>query len=142
MNYHISSKINFHSIITPEQLNEIIGAITEGRYSWACVLILRFVGHNPLHFIPQRTYSRLIKENSQVSSTPLSISENIPVNINSSINSSEHLNNSPVLSSINDLDYLKTSGNKPTSYQSDNIPLYLEPNMTALYSSKSNKLQN
>src|SRR5690348_2656136 len=100
MNYHMSSEINFHNIITPEQLNEIIGAITEGRYSWACVLILRFVGHNPLHFIPQRTYSRLVKENNQVSSTPLSISKNIPGNINSSITSSENLSNSQVLSTI------------------------------------------
>ena len=120
MNYHSSSKINFHSLITPEQLNEIIGAITEGRYSWACVLILRFIGHNPLHFIPQRTYSRLIKENSQVSSTPLSINENIPVSINSPITRSDNRNTSQVGSTINDLDDLddlEASDNQPNSYK-------------------------
>lgn len=69
MNYQMpSSSKTFHSAITNEQLNQIIDAITDGRYSWACVLILRFVGYNPLHFIPQRTYSRLMKENRQVSS--------------------------------------------------------------------------
>ncbi|MGH1396746.1 MAG: HetP family heterocyst commitment protein [Trichormus sp.] len=69
MNYQMpSSSKSFHSAITNEQLNQIIAAITDGRYSWACVLILRFVGYNPLHFIPQRTYSRLMKENRQVSS--------------------------------------------------------------------------
>ncbi|MCF4970669.1 MULTISPECIES: HetP family heterocyst commitment protein [Nostocales] len=66
MKYQInSSETSFHRAITNEQLHQIIEAITNGRYSWACVLILRFVGHNPLHFIPQRTYSRLMKENRQ-----------------------------------------------------------------------------
>ena len=49
-----------------EQFNQIIEAITDGRYSWACVLILRCIGYNPIHYIPQRTYSRLIKENRQL----------------------------------------------------------------------------
>lgn len=61
-----SSQSSWHSAITHEQLNQIIAAISDGRYSWACVLILRFVGYNPLHFIPQRTYSRLIKDNRQI----------------------------------------------------------------------------
>ncbi|PHJ65650.1 hypothetical protein VF14_21165 [Nostoc linckia z18] len=64
MNYQISSsQKNFQKAMSPEQLEQVIAAITDGRYSWACVLILRFIGYNPLHFIPQRTYSRLIKEN-------------------------------------------------------------------------------
>lgn len=41
----------------------IVGAITEGRYSWACVLILQSAGYNPLHYIPYRTYNRLMKSN-------------------------------------------------------------------------------
>jgi hypothetical protein len=67
MNYRISSaQVNCENLITPEELNQIIEAIADGRYSWACVLILRFIGYNPLHYIPQRTYSRIMKENSQV----------------------------------------------------------------------------
>ncbi|MFM2062875.1 MAG: hypothetical protein RLZZ507_2545 [Cyanobacteriota bacterium] len=67
MNYRISSSpATFENVITPEELNQIIEVIADGRYSWACVLILRFIGYNPLHYIPQRTYSRLMKENSHV----------------------------------------------------------------------------
>ncbi|MEI6441617.1 MAG: HetP family heterocyst commitment protein [Nostocales cyanobacterium ELA583] len=67
MNYQASSSQNdFHSAIAPEQFNHIIEAIADGRYSWACVLILRCIDYNPIHYIPQRTYSRLIKENRQV----------------------------------------------------------------------------
>ncbi|MEA5618196.1 HetP family heterocyst commitment protein [Cronbergia sp. UHCC 0137] len=66
MNYQISSgHKNCHSTITPEQFHQLIEAISNGRYSWACVLILKFIGYNPLHYIPQRTYSRLIKENNR-----------------------------------------------------------------------------
>ncbi|MFN6515231.1 MAG: HetP family heterocyst commitment protein [Nostoc sp. CreGUA01] len=73
MNYHISSsQNNFQKAMSPEQFEQVIEAITDGRYSWACVLILRFVGYNPLHFIPQRTYSRLIKENNRVPNSPVS----------------------------------------------------------------------
>lgn len=46
-----------------EQFNQIVAAILEGKYSWACVLILRFAGYNPLNYIPYRTYNRIIKEN-------------------------------------------------------------------------------
>lgn len=49
--------------MTQEQFNRVVEAIVEGKYSWACVLILRFAGYNPLHYIPYRTYKRLLKEN-------------------------------------------------------------------------------
>lgn len=52
-----------NKVMTPEQFSQVVDAITNGRYSWACVLILRFAGYNPIHFIPHRTYSRLLKEN-------------------------------------------------------------------------------
>jgi hypothetical protein len=49
--------------MNPEQFNQIVEAILAGKYSWACVLILRFSGYNPLHYIPYRTYNRLLKDN-------------------------------------------------------------------------------
>ncbi len=49
-----------------DQFNQVVDAILAGKYSWACVLILRFAGYNPLHYIPYRTYNRLIKDNAQV----------------------------------------------------------------------------
>ncbi|MBD2386074.1 HetP family heterocyst commitment protein [Cylindrospermum sp. FACHB-282] len=102
MNYQLSSSPNnLLGSITPEQLNQVIEAITEGRYSWACVLILRFIGYNPLHYIPQRTYSRLIKENRQVMNPPASTKQKLAVNMKSSMNSSIHRDSSKVLSKIN-----------------------------------------
>jgi len=52
--------------ISPEQFNQILEAILAGKYSWACVLLLRFSGYNPLQYIPYRTYNRLLKENCQI----------------------------------------------------------------------------
>jgi hypothetical protein len=59
-----SSKLD--KAMTTEQFNQVVDAILEGKYSWACVLILRFAGYNPLHYIPYRTYNRLMKENCYV----------------------------------------------------------------------------
>lgn len=109
MNYQFSSAQNkLQGAITPEQMSQVIEAITDGRYSWACVLVLRFIGYNPLHYIPQRTYSRLIKENRQVTTTPTSTKQIIQANIQSSVNSANR-DSSKVLSTINDLDYLETA---------------------------------
>jgi hypothetical protein len=49
--------------MTEDQFCQVVDAILKGKYSWACVLILRFAGYNPLHYIPYRTYNRLTKEN-------------------------------------------------------------------------------
>ncbi|MDF5707047.1 MAG: HetP family heterocyst commitment protein [Nostoc sp. S4] len=49
--------------INNEQIEQIIKAIIAGKYSWACVLILRFTGYNPIDYIPYRTYIRLLKNN-------------------------------------------------------------------------------
>lgn len=60
-----SNSSNFNQKINPEQFDQIVEAILAGKYSWACVLVLRLGGYNPLHYIPYRTYNRLLKENSQ-----------------------------------------------------------------------------
>jgi hypothetical protein len=52
-----------------EQVNQVIDAILAGKYSWACVLMLRFIGHNPLHYSPYRTYNRLLKEQLRLDSS-------------------------------------------------------------------------
>jgi hypothetical protein len=70
MNYHTSgSQTKLDKTMTTEQFNQVVEAITAGKYSWACVLILRFAGYYPLHYIPYRTYHRLIKENARASTT-------------------------------------------------------------------------
>lgn len=50
--------------MTEEQFCQVVEAILNGKYSWACLLILQFAGYNPLHYIPYRTYNRLMKDNS------------------------------------------------------------------------------
>ncbi|NET32304.1 MAG: HetP family heterocyst commitment protein [Cyanothece sp. SIO1E1] len=64
MNFHSDTKI--HTVLGPEKFNQLIEAIIDGKYSWACVLFLRFVGYNPLDYMPYRTYNRLLKEHDQV----------------------------------------------------------------------------
>ncbi|MEP0905227.1 HetP family heterocyst commitment protein [Leptolyngbya subtilissima ST-M1] len=49
--------------MSAEQFDQVVTAIVEGKYSWACVLILRYAGYNPAHYLPYRTYKRLIKDN-------------------------------------------------------------------------------
>ena len=61
MHSNIQNKLD--RVMTTEQFTQVVDAILEGKYSWACVLILRFAGYNPLHYIPYRTYNRLMKEN-------------------------------------------------------------------------------
>lgn len=59
------SNMKIDKVMSPEQVTQIIEAILDGKYSWACVLILRFAGYNPLHYIPYRTYNRLTKDHYQ-----------------------------------------------------------------------------
>lgn len=60
-NSHSDSQLN--KVMSDEQFNQVVDAILSGKYSWACLLILRFSGYNPLHYIPYRTYNRLMKTN-------------------------------------------------------------------------------
>lgn len=63
MTYPMSYANNqLNKVMTQEQFDLVVEAILSGKYSWACVLILRFGGYNPLHYIPYRTYNRLMKE--------------------------------------------------------------------------------
>ena len=69
--FHFSNS-KLDKVMSSEQYHQIVAAILSGKYSWACILILRFAGYNPLHYIPYRTYERLIKDNrSSVSSSEL-----------------------------------------------------------------------
>ena len=62
-----STNSQLDRVMSEEQFNQIVEAIVSGKYSWACLLILRFSGYNPLHYIPYRTYNRLMKTHRQTS---------------------------------------------------------------------------
>lgn len=54
------------TLMNKKQFEEIIKAILDRQYSWACVLMLQFHGYEPLNYIPYRTYIRLFKKNYQL----------------------------------------------------------------------------
>jgi hypothetical protein len=58
----LPESIYLDRVMQPEHIDQIIGAILDTKYSWACVLILRYSGCNPLQYIPDRTYRRLCRE--------------------------------------------------------------------------------
>ncbi len=60
----VQSQSKLDKVMDSSKFDLIVSAIIAGKYSWACVLILRFAGYNPLHYIPYRTYNRLMKNNS------------------------------------------------------------------------------
>ncbi|MDJ0732804.1 MAG: HetP family heterocyst commitment protein [Nostocaceae cyanobacterium] len=116
MNYHVSSaQKNLTRGLNPEQFNQIVEAIAGGKYSWACLLILRFAGYNPLHFIPYRTYSRLMKENNPYKKESTHTQNKIKAGIKSSANRSNST------TKINDLDYVENTDEKEASLQGGNL---------------------
>lgn len=110
MTQHVNfSNSQFNKPISSEQLNQIVEAILDGKYSWACVLLLRCAGYNPLQYIPYRTYNRLLKDNTHVEK-PIQ-SKTVSINKNRQ-NTTERFNakSSPKengLSQISDLAYLE-----------------------------------
>lgn len=101
--HFIKSQSESNKVIDPDKFEQIVSAISSGKYSWACLLILRFTGYNPLHYIPYRTYSRLMKNNSQKSSLN-QLQENY-VNQKSLVERSEKVALNQPSYKINDLSY-------------------------------------
>lgn len=64
-----------------KQVEEVVKAILARKYSWACVLILRFHGYDPVDYIPYRTYIRLLKENYLTQNNDAKDTENEAVDI-------------------------------------------------------------
>jgi hypothetical protein len=94
--------------MTAEQFTQVVEAILEGKYSWACVLILRFAGYNPLHYIPYRTYNRLMKDHCQNSRRKIDSVEIAPPD-----QAENQLNYPHYTTQIKDLNYLETLSEKP-----------------------------
>ncbi|MBD1929152.1 HetP family heterocyst commitment protein [Trichocoleus sp. FACHB-90] len=108
MTYRIPcSNPNLDKTINPEQFNQVVEAIMAGKYSWACVLLLRFSGYNPLHYIPYRTYNRLLKENCQIGRPSQRGADSINTVNQSAPIRSEDLSPHNCLSKITDLGYLE-----------------------------------
>lgn len=103
------SNTKLDKVMNPEQFDQVVEAILAGKYSWACVLLLRFSGYNPLHYIPYRTYNRLVKENGQISRPSRQETNSInSVNKCSAVNSTGKSSGN-CLNKITDLSYLEIS---------------------------------
>jgi len=120
MNSPIScSNTKVDKAMSPEQFTEIVEAILAGKYSWACVLLLRFSGYNPLHYIPYRTYNRLTKEHCQVGR----VGDRETHRLNASNHQSESNGTSShkCLSKISDLAVLEPVGEQHASVRGGNL---------------------
>lgn len=110
MNQDIAgSSNNLGPKIHPEQLDQVVEAILAGKYSWACVLMLRFVGYNPMHYIPYRTYNRILKENARTSRSNSQNNESLKIAKPTTDKSETNLS-SNCLSKIKDIAYLEVGG--------------------------------
>ena len=108
------SNSKFNKGISPEQLNQIVEAILAGKYSWACFLLLRCMGYNPLHYIPYRTYNRLLKENCQVGKPSGNETKKSAQTKSKDTTSGNHL------SLISDLAYVEDISEEPKQVQGGN----------------------
>lgn len=112
---------NLDKTVKAQQFDKVVEAILAGKYSWACVLMLRFGGYNPLHYIPYRTYNRLLKENSKATRTNQQQSENITMLKHANDSISDNNVSSSCLSKIKDRAYLEVVGKKKTEIRGGSL---------------------
>ena len=125
MNNQLSYYTKPDNFMTEEQFEQVVEAILNGKYSWACVLILRFAGYNPLHYIPYRTYNRLTKMPKMTNKTNKTDSlDRVNAAVGSKNGTSWEGKN---LGAIADLEYLEIAGDRQTEIKGGNreIPLDL-----------------
>jgi hypothetical protein len=123
----------FNKTINTEQLNQIVEAILAGKYSWACVLLLRCSGYNPLHYIPYRTYNRLVKENCQIGNTS-DTESTTAYHINNAQNNSNRTSGKH-LTLISDLPYVEEITEKTESITGGHFGVF-DPHLQMKWISK------
>jgi hypothetical protein len=120
---HKSSQ-KLENFMSPEQFELVLEAIIAGKYSWACVLILRFAGCNPLHYIPYRTYNRLMKEHRQarkLNSDPVNLEQPTQEALNATVR-------------LKEVAYLEVISNHCKELLSQTDTLNLEPYQNEAFS--------
>ena len=111
------TRTKLDKIMSQEQFDQVVEAILAGKYSWACVLILRFAGYNPLHYIPYRTYNRLIKDNCKGGGLRKHKTHPISTDQEQSDIQTESASSIKRPSQISDLSYLETVNIPPQEVQ-------------------------
>ncbi|MEH1826989.1 heterocyst differentiation protein [Nostoc sp. C052] len=128
---------NLDKTVKAQQFDKVVEAILAGKYSWACVLMLRFGGYNPLHYIPYRTYNRLLKENSQTNRTKQQQSENLKMLKHANDSRSDNNMSSSCLGKIKDIAYLEVVGKQKTEIRAGSLDQRLTQKINEHQSSKS-----
>lgn len=101
------SNSTYGKTIHPDQLTQILEAILAGKYSWACFLLLRCAGYNPIHYLPYRTYHRLVKEHCEHDQPSNPKTQNINLTYRDSQPKSNGAYAGKPLTKITDLAYLE-----------------------------------
>lgn len=125
-----STSRNRSKVMSSDQFSQVVTAISEGRYSWACVLILRFAGYNPVHFIPYRTYSRLLKENRMLSVSQEGQIHQEQADKSYTIAAPTRLTASKCVTQINELPHLETLSNQEVNLQGGSVLAWIHNNLT------------
>lgn len=112
---------NLDKTVKAQQFDKVVEAILAGKYSWACVLMLRFAGYNPLHYIPYRTYNRLLKENSKATRVNQQQSENIKMLQHTNDAVSDSNGSSSCLTKIKDRAYLEVVKKQKTEIRGGSL---------------------
>ncbi len=139
MNQDIAgSSSNLEKTLNSEQFDRVIEAILAGKYSWACVLMLRFTGYNPLHYIPYRTYNRLLKENTPGKKNKNQQRQNSNINITQSPSGKKNQRNvtPSSLSQIKDLPYLEVMGKQKAEVNGGKLEHWLGKKINEYQSKK------
>lgn len=139
MNQDIAqSSSNLEKTLNSEQFDRVIEAILAGKYSWACVLMLRFTGYNPLHYIPYRTYNRLLKDNTPGKKNKNPQRQNNNINITQSDRVEKHQRNvtPSCLSQIKDLPYLEVVGKQKAEINGGKLEHWLGKKVNEYQSKK------
>ncbi|MEH2227631.1 HetP family heterocyst commitment protein [Nostoc sp.] len=128
---------NLDKTVKAQQFDKVVEAILAGKYSWACVLMLRFGGYNPLHYIPYRTYNRLLKENSQADRTKQQQSENLKMLKHTHKSQSDNNVSSSCFSKIKDVAYLEVVRKQKAEIRAGSLDQRLTQQINEHQSSKS-----
>ncbi|MBN4002907.1 HetP family heterocyst commitment protein [Nostoc sp. LPT] len=128
---------NLDKTVKAQQFDKVVEAILAGKYSWACVLMLRFGGYNPLHYIPYRTYNRLLKENSQADRTKQQQSENLKMLQHAHDSQSDNNVSSSCLSKIKDVAYLEVVRKQKAEIRAGSLDQRLTQQINEHQSNKS-----
>jgi hypothetical protein len=116
-----SSSTNFYRAMKYDQFKQVVEAITAGKYSWACVLLLWFSGYNPLRYIPYRTYNRLVKENRKDSAESINIPDQIYPEMDDTKAQSMRSKSFSSSTQIRDISYVETMDKKEVSYRGGSL---------------------